>query len=89
MCHTAQRLLFFQPGFVEFQMRGGFLLLLLYGSISLGPILGLLGLGLCIAALVRKDTTTTGRRKARTGLFTVLFGLIISIVVLTLLLNNN
>jgi hypothetical protein len=71
----------------DFEMRGGLLLLLLYGSITIGPILGLLGLTLCIVALLRKDTTHAGRKKARKGLLALLFGVAASIVILTLIFN--
>ena len=72
---------------IEFEMRGGFLLLLLYGSYIIGPILALLGLALCITALVKKDTTTKGRKKARTGLFLLLFGTLLSTILILLFLG--
>lgn len=72
---------------IEFEMRGGLLLLLLYGFYILGPILALLGLALCITALVRKDTTKKGRKQARTGLFVLLFGALLSTILILLFLS--
>lgn len=67
---------------LEFQMRGGFLLLLLYGSFIFGPILGILGLCASIIALSRKDTTKVGQIKARSGLFVLLLGILLSTVLI-------
>ena len=67
---------------IEFEMRGGFLLLLLYGSFIFGLILGILGLILCVTALSKKDTSLVGRKKARTGLFVLLFGALLNIILL-------
>jgi hypothetical protein len=61
---------------IEFEMRGGFLLILTFGSFITGPILALLGLILCLIALNRKDTTKFYRKKARTGLWVLLFSVL-------------
>lgn len=79
-------LVILSAAFVGYEMYG-LLSLLLLVSINLGLILGLLGLALCISALIRKDTTKKGRKQARTGLFVLLFGALLSTILILLFLG--